>query len=170
MLFNLNRLALIFSFFVSYNLYATDIYVNSSGQSGSYTTLAGALAAASNGDRILVSNVITLTENDTIDKSVTISSTSQGNFFEFIGDLYIKANSGLEIRIIGIKLNGEINGISGTASGTNNCNLYVIDSEISGDIICDVSGLKLNLLYNDAYNNMVVFRSGKLIANKIGRL
>ena len=150
------------------NANAADIYVNSSGQAGSYPTLAVALAAANNGDRILVSNIITLTETDTINKSVTIISTAPGDQFELTGDLYVEAIAGLEIRIIGLKQTGDIYCLSGTASGINGCNLYIIDSEISGDVNCDISGLVLNLLYSNLYDNLVTFNQGQIIGNEIG--
>ena len=150
------------------NANAADIYVNSSGQAGSYPTLAGALAAANNGDRILVSNIITLTETDTINKSVTIISTSPGDQFELIGDLYVEAVAGLEIRIIGLSLNGSITALVGTATEINRCQLFIVESEIvNGDINCDVAGLGLNLLYSRISENDVILRFGKLIANEI---
>ena len=151
------------------NSQAADIFVNSSGQAGSYPTLAGALAAANNGDRILVSSIITLTETDTINKSVTINSTAPGSSFELIGDLYVEAIAGMEVRIIGLSLNGKITALAGTATELNRCQLYIVDSEIlNGDINCDVAGLGLNVFYSKIEENAILFRYGKLIANEIG--
>jgi hypothetical protein len=100
--------------------YATDFVVNSSGQPGTYTTLSAALsAAASSGDRILIPSTITLIEDITINKSIDIMPQTEGNYFYLEGDINVTANAGLEIRILGMNLSGNLVCSAGTAVETN---------------------------------------------------
>ena len=163
--------SLTISLFFVLNLNATDLIVTTSGQTGTYTTLSSALVAANSGDRILISNIITLYENDTIDKSVTIHPLNSGSRFIVVGSITVKAEANTEIRIVGMELTGDVKSISGSANGYNLCQFYMIDCEILNgyDINCDVSGLALNLMYSNMPNltTEISFRQGKLIANNI---
>ena len=155
----------------SSSFYSIDLIVTTTGQVGTYTTLSSALVAANSGDRILISNIITLYENDTIDKSVTILPLNSGSRFIMVGSITVKAEANTEIRIVGMELTGDINSISGSADGYNLCQFYMIDCEILGgyDINCDVLGLSLNLLFSKltSNNSHVTFKQGNLIANEI---
>ena len=114
---------------ISSSIFATDIYVNSSGQSGTYTTIGAAITAASSGDRIFISPYGTYTENLSIDKSLTLTSSASGTNFNVIGNITIAADAGNEVRIIGCIFSGTILGSQGTASQNNMSNVYIIDSE-----------------------------------------
>ena len=154
------------------NLQAADIYVNSFGTPNSFPTLALAINAANDGDRILVSDLTTLNETDTIDKSLTII----GQSVDFTGDIYIKANASIEIRIIGFLIKGgSIIALNGTANEVNKCNFYLIDSEFdysnsftssSPNLLnFDVPGLSANILFCSADQFDVKFRNGQLIGS-----
>jgi hypothetical protein len=168
----MKKLTIIFFLTFIFQLnWAADLIVTTSGQTGTYTTLSSALVAANSGDRILISNIITLYENDTIDKSVTILPLNSGSRFIMVGSITVKAEANTEIRIVGMELTGEVKSISGSADGNNLCQFYMIDCEIVGgyNINCDVSGLSLNLMYSNMPNlsTLISFRQGKLIANNI---
>ena len=122
--------SLYFLLIFSANFYAADIYVNSSGQSGTYTTIGAAITAASSGDRIFISPYGTYTENLSIDKSLTLTSSASGTNFNLIGNISIAVDAGNEVRIIGCICSGSINPATGTAVQNNMANFYLIDSEV----------------------------------------
>jgi hypothetical protein len=152
--------------------YATDFVVNSSGQPGTYTTLSAALsAAASSGDRILIPSTITLLEDITINKSIDIMPQTEGNYFYLEGDINITANAGLEIRILGMNLSGNLVCSAGTAVETNRCDLYFIDCNITdpgiSELDANVNGLGFHVLYCNIPDIHVYFRFGEIIGSKL---
>ena len=172
----MKKLLFLISLWLCINLQAADIYVNSFGTPNSFPTLALAINAANDGDRILVSDLTTLNETDTIDKSLTIISQVSGQRVDFTGDIYIKANASIEIRIIGFLIKGgSIIALNGTANEINKCNFYLIDSEFdysnsftssSPNLLnFDVPGLSANILFCSANQFDVKFRNGQLIGS-----
>jgi len=156
----------------SSSFYATDLVVNSSGQSGTYTTLSAALtAAASSGDRILIPSTITLIEDITINKSVDIMPLTASNNFFLEGDINVTANAGLEIRILGMNFSGDLVCSSGTATETNRCHLYFIDCTSSdpnlNELIADVQGLAFHVLYCTFPESNIKMRFGEIIGSSI---
>lgn len=152
------------------NANAADLYVNSSGSTGTYATLTLALAAANSGDRIFVSTVNPLVENITIDKSITIAPHTSGDYFILDGTINIKKDP-IEVRIIGVDCSGGINvNAPGTATETNRCNVYIVDSKLSsatGDIYANSETVSLNVFYCDLPNGTVSFQHGKIIGSTI---
>lgn len=158
----------IFSLLFNFQTYASDIYVNSSGASGTYNTLNGALQAANDGDRIIVSTLINLIEDVTISKSVTITSAASGSSFVLNGTMTIEAVANKEIRLIGAELD-ELSFISGTATDATDCKVYLIDSQVSTNISTTVTGLSLNLMYCNDTDLEVSFKYGSIIGSNIKR-
>ena len=156
----------IFSLLFNFQTYASDIYVNSSGASGTYITLSGALQAANDGDRIIVSTLINLIEDVTISKSVTITSASSGSSFVLNGTMTIEAVANKEIRLIGAELD-ELSFTSGTATDATDCKVYLIDSQVSTNISTTVTGLSLNLMYCTDSDLEVSFKYGSIIGSNI---
>ena len=157
-------LTLIVILLINLKSFATDLYVNSSGASGTYTTLSSALTAASDGDRIIISTLMNLIENVTIDKSVTITSAASGSSFVLNGTMTIEANSGKEIRIIG----GDISSLSfssGSGTDANPCKFYLVDSDISSEINASPYGLSVNILYCNMPNIGARFKFGSIIGS-----
>ena len=149
---------------ISSSIFATDIYVNSSGQSGTYTTIGAAITAASSGDRIFISPYGTYTENLSIDKSLTLTSSASGTNFNVIGNITIAGDAGNEVRIIGCIFSGTILSSQGTASQNNMTNVYIIDSE--GYIQTTADFVKTHVLF---CNNLqyVSISHGEIIGCKI---
>ena len=163
---NTFRLLSIFSLLFNFQTYASDIYVNSSGASGTYTTLSSALTAASDGDRIIISTLMNLIEDVTISKSVTITSAASGSSFVLNGTMTIEAVANKEIRLIGAELD-ELSFTSGTATDANDCKVYLIDSQVSTNISTTVTGLSLNLMYCNDTDLEVSFKYGSIIGSSI---
>ncbi|MDC2982190.1 hypothetical protein OAZ21_02330 [Bacteroidota bacterium] len=111
--------------------YATDIYVNNSGQPGTYTTIAAAISAASSGDRIFISPYGVYTENLTVDKSITFASAVSGTNFNVLGSFSVTANAGMDVRIIGGIFSNTLYATTNTATQNNMTDIYVIDSKFS---------------------------------------
>ena len=158
------KLTLIVILLINLKSFATDLYVNSSGASGTYTTLSSALTAASDGDRIIISTLMNLIENVTIDKSVTITSAASGSSFVLNGTMTIEANSGKEIRIIG----GDISSLSfssGSGTDANPCKFYLVDSELSNNLDASPYGLSVNILYCNMSAIDVQFKFGSIIGS-----
>lgn len=152
------------------NANAADLYVNSSGSTGTYATLTLALAAANSGDRIFVATVNPLVENITIDKSITIAPHTSGDYFILDGTINIKTDP-IEVRIIGVDCSGSIGAnLLGTATETNRCNIYIVDSKLSsaaGNIDANSETVSLNIFYCDLPNGTVAFQHGKIIGSTI---
>lgn len=111
--------------------YATDIYVNNSGQAGTYTTIAAAISAASSGDRIFISPYGVYTENLTVNKSLTFASAVSGTNFNVLGSFSVTADAGMDVRIIGGIFSSTLNATTNTATQNNMTDIYVIDSKFS---------------------------------------
>ena len=111
--------------------YATDIYVNSSGQAGTYTTIAAAISAASAGDRIYISPYGLYVEDLTVAKSLTFASSVSGVNFNVLGSFAVTADAGMDVRIIGGIFSSTLNATTNTATQNNMTDIYVIDSEFS---------------------------------------
>lgn len=157
---------ILFSLMIGVNLKAADLYVNSSGATGTYSSLTAAVQAANDGDRIIISTLMNLVENVTINKSVTVTSASAGNTFTLNGTMTIEAVANKEIRIIG----GDISALafsSGTATDTNACKLYLVDSQVNTDISANIYGLSFNMLYCEDDDLDVDFKFGSLIGSKL---
>jgi len=163
---NTFRLLSIFSLLFNFQTYASDIYVNSSGASGTYTTLSSALTAASDGDRIIISTLMNLIEDVTISKSVTITSAASGSSFVLNGTMTIETVANKEIRLIGAELD-ELSFTSGTATDATDCKVYLIDSQVSTNINTTLSGLNLNLMYCNDTDLEVSFKYGSIIGSNI---
>ena len=97
----MKKILIVISLTFLVNANAADLYVNSSGATGTYSTLSAAVQAANDGDRIIISTLMNLIENVTINKSVTINSATSGSMFVLNGTMTIQAVANKEIRVIG---------------------------------------------------------------------
>lgn len=158
---------LLFSFSVA-AVFAADIKVDKTGQiAGSVPTISQAITSAANGDRIVIfSNGLTYNENLTIDKSVTLLSAAEGEYFYVTGNIkYVGAN-GREITVIGMHQLGN-DSASGTVAVGSRCIVNIADCEINGYVIFNQDGYDVNILYNTIQYGTEL-RYGKVIANRIG--
>jgi hypothetical protein len=122
--------------------FAADLYVNNSGQSGTYSTINGALAAASSGDRIFVSPMNFYAEDLTITKSILISPTNSGSKISLDGSVYIQPIPGMEVSIIGLEADKiNLSSVASTASLANTAKLNIVSSTFSADCGLRASGL-----------------------------
>lgn len=115
------------SLFVS----AADIYVNNSGQSGTYTSITSALAAAAPGDRIFVSPYGDYTENLTISQSVTLACAVSGTSFNVVGTLTINGAPNMDVKVVGGNFSSSCIANTGGTSLNDMADVYLIESKFS---------------------------------------
>lgn len=152
-------LTLIMSFSLMLTI-AADLYVNGSGNANTYTTIQGAVDAASSGDNIYVATVGTYSENVTIsNKSLFIVAGVADETFTLSGSFSISPGIGNEVTIIGL-YNGNI-----TCSGSYGT-LNLISSLISS---INGSSFPVNV-YDCEVTNSFSIKNGSVKGNVIDRL
>ena len=152
-------LTLIMSFSLMLTI-AADLYVNGSGNANTYTTIQGAVDAASSGDNIYVATVGTYSENVTIsNKSLFIVAGVADETFTLSGSFSISPGIGNEVTIIGL-YNGNI-----TCSGSYGT-LNLISSLISS---INGSSFPVNV-YDCEVTNSFTIKNGSVKGNVIDRL
>ena len=126
--------------------FAADLYVNNSGQSGTYTTINLARAAASAGDRIFVSPLNFYAENLTITKSLTIAPTNSDSKIALSGNIAIQPVPNMEVTLIGIEMNGlSLSSVTSTATISNPAHLNMISCSVSNNSNLLVNALKIKV-------------------------
>jgi hypothetical protein len=83
--------------------FAADLYVNNSGQSGTYTTIQAAINAASTGDNIYVSPLNSYQESLSITKSIRIASSVAGSRIIVTQDIKISPLANILVELIGVE-------------------------------------------------------------------
>ncbi|MFN8286179.1 MAG: hypothetical protein U0V74_05470 [Chitinophagales bacterium] len=153
---------------VALTTFAADIKVDKTGAiSGSVTTISAAITAAADGDRIVIfSGGVIYNENLTINKSLTLLSATEGEYWFLTGQVkYVGANS-REITVMGMHQFGSDSAV-GTVGVGSRCIVNIVDCEINGYVIFNQDGYDVNILYNTIYAAAEI-RYGKVIANQLG--
>ena len=146
--------------------FAADLYVNNSGQSGTYTSIQTALNIASSGDRIFVSPFGVYTEDLTISKSITIAPSVTGSNVVLNGSITFWPFTNDTINLIGI------NGIK--------CDLTTntISATVNTKAVINITGCTFSLDINLSHDAIVVntfystcrslyLKYGRTVANNI---
>ncbi len=128
----MKKLLFILLVFSVLKLNAADIYVNNSGQAGTYTAIQIAINAAAAGDRIFVSPYGLYTENLTIAKSLTITSAVANTRFSVVGTVTVTSAPNQDVIIIGGEFSGSLTGNTGAATLTNKGTFTVSDCKFPG--------------------------------------
>jgi hypothetical protein len=165
---------LLFTLLFSSKLFAIDRFVNPNLSSGNgttlFTTIASAVTASANGDRILI---IPGTYNEptlTLSKSLTLLSQTAGSVINYNGNIIIAGFPGMKLEIIGFNLgiySVSSNPISG-GSASNRAKISIIDSKMK-DLNMDQSFYESNIIKCRA-SDVTIFRFGNYIASKTNDL
>lgn len=153
--------------------FAADLVVIDAGPTGTYGSIGAAITAASNGDRIIVTNKASLSpwvENLTVNKSLTFVSATDNVRFKLQGNITIQPANGREVTIIGME------SIGGTVEGTTNASSTRTVVNILGSSF-NYSGAAINFNFNN-YNLTVAncdlgttgdisFNYGKILGNQL---
>ena len=146
--------------------FAADLYVNNSGQSGTYTSIQTALNVASSGDRIFVSPFGIYTEDLTISKSITIAPSVTGSNVVLNGSItfWPFANDTINlIGINGIKCDLTTNTISATVN--TKAVINITGCTFSGNITLIHDAIVVNTFYSTCRS--LYLKYGQTVANKI---
>lgn len=149
-----------------FQLSAADIYVNQSGQAGTYLTISDAVAAASDGDNIYISPIAEYIEDITIDKSLTFASAETTNDYFVDGSVTVVGAPGRDVRFI----KGEFESLfynPGTDTITDKTKITLRTTTVINNI--NVAGhvnLELNVLYCNMPSKTLTFQFGKVIGSE----
>ena len=154
---------------------AADILVNSSGLSGSYTTISAAVQAASAGDRILISPQNLPYQEDplVIDKDLTLMPYSTNSFVHFQGDIHLVLDAISSFSLIGFRhdnipffaAQSPESSISSSINDTSINSLSIVNI-----IDCKVKEIRLDqpktsLYLSYSYVSDVYFSHGDIVGN-----
>ena len=153
---------------------ATDLYVRDLGAGGAYASVSAAIAAASDGDRIIIkpktSGTGAYVENLTINKSLTFVSETIYNRYFIKGTINITPQAGRVVTISGLSSgNFTIYNVIVTAATVGgrttlnllNCNLNNVDTS-SANTTTNMSGCTVG--------GYVFFSNGRLTGNNAQRI
>ncbi len=156
---------------VTNSLVASDLVVEEFGTAPAYSSIASAVSAATDGDRILVRNRagnIPWIENITVDKSLEFLSYENDTFFVVQGNYSIDASAGRVVSIIGMKnLAGNI--LTGSSIGANkSTSVNIMDCYFtSGGIYLSQKPFFVTIAGSTLVNGVVAITSGSILGNSI---
>lgn len=130
----------------SFTLRAADLYVNNSGQAGTYTTVSAAISAAAANDRVFVSPYANYIENIAITQNITLACAVPGSYFSITGTLTVTGAPNMDVRIIGAEFSGGLTANTGTATLASKADVYLVDSKVASVVGLDF--MKLHLLFS----------------------
>lgn len=149
---------------------AADLCVNELGTGGCYSSIIAAIAAASDGDRILIEpkpGGVPYVESFTINKSLQLLSNVEGQKWVLEGNVTIATATGRNITILHMKnLNGYIT-TNSNVSGTR-CRIQVADCELeNGYMYFYHTGLDVLVASNVVKNGYITLRYGNVFGNEV---
>jgi hypothetical protein len=156
---NMKNATLIIALLFALRTFAVDRIVEEFGIAPAFSSINAAVAAAQNGDRIIIKNRagnIPWIENVTVDKSLEFLSFANNDFFIVQGNYTIQRIAGLQVSIVGMR-NTSGNILSGSGVNTSKtAKVNILDSYfLIGDI----------LLNNDVFDVIVAgctFMEGRI--------
>jgi hypothetical protein len=158
----------------SMNVLAIDRFVDPNLSSGNgtilFTTIASAVTASVNGDRILI---VSGTYNEptlTLSKSLTLLSQTAGTTINYNGNIVIAGFPGMKLEILGFNLgiySVSSNAITG-GSGTNRAKVSFMDCKMT-NLSIDQDYYELNCA-RSAMTGSTTFRFGNFVVSKTDNL
>lgn len=146
--------------------FAADLYVNNSGQSGTYTTIQAAINAASTGDNIYVSPLNSYQESLSITKSIRIASSVAGSRIIVTQDIKISPLANILVELIGIEGTNVLLDTQTSTLGPNSRGRAIITDCSFHDISLNTDYLTL-LVVKCSLSGTLTGRHGKVIGNTI---
>jgi len=154
------------------NIFATDRFVNPNLSQGNgttiFTTITAAVAAAENGDRIIVASSTYNEAELTINKSLQIIPQTKGDVINFNANIKISNILGLKLEIIGLDLGlFSISAINdGLPNNPSHINLINISCK---NILIDNDYIKSNIIESNVSNEIVI-RAGNVLKTNCDKL
>lgn len=150
--------------------FATDRIVEEFGTPPTYPNIASAIAAAEDGDRIIIKNragEIPWIEDITVNKSLEFLNYADNGFFVVQGTWTITPADGRVVVIKGMRnTSGSITG--GGGSGIGGTVLKVLDGQfVSGSILVSSDAFRTDIVGNELQAGRVRINLGNVVGNKI---
>lgn len=144
---------------------AADLYVRDLGAGGSYATISAAIAAANDGDRIIIrpkASNLPYIENLTIDKSVTL--VSEINFSRYVlqGTITIAPLADRVVTLHNVSSNFALNVSAATTGGRTTLNVF---NSLFSLITADKANTSLNM--SGCTTSTVALSHGRCTANTL---
>lgn len=155
----------------SANLFAADLCVNEAGSGGCYSSINAALAAANDGDRILIqpkTGNAPYVENLTINKSVQLLSNQEAVKWSLTGNITITPAVGRSISILHMyNTTGNITASGNSPMGAR-CKVNIMDCDLAnGYINFNYDYFDVNIISSIIQDGYVALRYGNVIGNSI---
>ncbi|MCJ8288129.1 MAG: hypothetical protein HRT58_02270 [Crocinitomicaceae bacterium] len=149
---------------------AADLIVQESGPVGTYTSIGAAVAASTDGDRIIINNTVSgfpWTEDILINKTLTFLSAVDNQRFTVQGNYTIQHAPGREVTIIGMdNVAGSISSIANGATARTIVNVMWCKLTL-GSVNLNHDYFELNLASSTILGGGdVSFKYGKVIGNQ----
>ncbi|MCB9233981.1 MAG: hypothetical protein H6581_20160 [Bacteroidia bacterium] len=178
-LFNIRKALVCFAFslFTVGALRAADINIDNTGEiPGSYPTISAGIAAATDGDRIVIyPTIYDYKDSLVVNKSLEFICAQNGQSWEFYGVINIVPAPGRTISFIGMQIvrhMGEwsVNGVFASQNnvGGTRCVVNFIDCSIYGPLAFNLDGFEVNAFYSSFWN--LEFRMGTIVGSYMDRV
>lgn len=154
------------AFTASLSLFATDRIVEEFGQAPAYPSITAAVAAASDGDRIIVKNRasnIPWIEDIEVDKSLQFLSFANDDFFYVQGSYTIIGAAAREVTIIGMR--NTSGGIAFASGGSvRGTSVRILDSYfVTGSILLNNNNFQADIIGCTLVNGRVAINFGNVV-------
>lgn len=167
---HMNRSLLLVGLLVSLTSMATDRVVEEFGVSPTYPSISAAVAAAVDGDRIIIKNRagdIPWIENITVDRSLQFLSYTNDGQFIVQGTYTIVCAAGREVLIDGMRNTAGGLTFSGTAA-TRSMTVRVVDGYfVNGSIALASNAINAEVIENTLLSGTVSINFGNVVGNDI---
>lgn len=168
----MKKIFTILTFLSVTSIFATDRFVDPNLSAGNGTTLftniTSAVAAADNGDRIIVSSNTYNEAALTISKSLKIIPQTASTTINFNANIIIAGFPGMKLEILGFNLG--VYSFSSVSSGnlTDKAKVSIIQcSAVNLDL--NLTGFELNSIRN-TISNQITYKNGSIILNNVGTI
>ncbi|MBW7868068.1 MAG: hypothetical protein H3C31_07080 [Brumimicrobium sp.] len=153
------------------NVNAADLCVSESGSGGCYSSISDAIAAAADGDRILIqpkTGGASYTENFIINKSVQLLSNTEGVMWVMTGNITVTPAIGRKISILHMKNNTGYIAATGASPAGARCEVNIMNCELLGGYInFNYDYFNANIISNIINKGYIAIRFGNVIGNEI---
>lgn len=167
----MKQITLLFLIVFHLQSFAIDRIVEEFGFPPAYSSIGAAVAAANDGDRIIIKNRagnIPWIEHITINKSLQFLSHANDDFFVVQGNYTIEPIDGLDIAIIGMRnTGGNILQGSGTAPNRS-AKVSIMDAWLqAGEIILTNNAFDVQVIGNKINSGRIHIAIGNIIGNEV---
>ncbi len=174
---NIGILCAFFCLLANNSAHAVDRIVQELGPTGTFSSITGAVNAASDGDRIIIfirAGGLPWQENVTVGKSLVFLPAIDGIRFLVIGDWTIAPTApGKMVRIIGMEnLGGDIKANSSAPAGTRT-QVEIAGCDLTGDLEFDQDYYDMTIASNrvregsTGFDGTIIIRHGNVYGNNI---